>query len=189
MPESDDPIRDDAPNHKGQASSSPHGEVRPPDGPIENPSIRYEERDVPFRWVLIGAVVGSCVGAALFGLVYLFFRADTDRLASRRESEFPLAEHPSDVPPAEPRLEQIDRLAGNARENVYLRESAKEDQLDSYGETEEKGFVHIPIRRALESLAGHLPVRKAPPPGPSKDNGLVDSGESNSGRMLRGAPR
>jgi hypothetical protein len=193
MPESDEPIRDETPNHQpnhaGQAGSLPHEDVLDPDGRIEHPSIHYEDRDVTFRWVLIVAIVGVCVGAALFGLVYAFFRADTDRLASRRESEFPLAEHPSEVPPPEPRLEQIDRLAGIARENIFLRESAKENQLDSYGETQEQGFVHIPIGRALESLAGHLPVRKEPPPGPSKDNGLVDSGASNSGRMLRGAPR
>jgi hypothetical protein len=187
MPESDEPILNDQPNPTSPPAEEE--EVRHADGRMEHPAIHYEERDVPFRGVLFGVIVGSCVGIALFGLVYLFFRADTDRLASRRESEFPLAEHPSDVPPPEPRLEQIDRLAGVPRENVYLRESAKEDQLDRYGETEEKGFVHIPIRRALESLAGQLPVRKAPPPGPTKDNGLVDSGESNSGRMLRGAPR
>jgi hypothetical protein len=186
MPESDEPIRDDQSNPALPAGEE---EVLHSDGRIENPSIRYEERDVSFRGVLIVAIIGTCIGVALFGLVYLFFRADTDRLASRRESEFPLAEHPSEEPPREPRLEQIDHLAGVARENAYLRESAKEDQLDSYGETKEKGFVHVPIRRALESLVGHLPVRKESPPGPGKDNGLVDSGESNSGRMFRGAPR
>lgn len=155
---------------------------------LEHPSIRYERRDVPFRWVLAVAIVSTCIGAAIFLLVYAFFRADTARLASRRESEFPLAEHPSHELPPEPRLEQLDRLPGLARENVYLMEAAKEDQLDRYGATKETGFVHIPIRRAMQSLAGQLPVRKEPPV-PTKDNGLIDSGASNSGRLLRGAPQ
>jgi hypothetical protein len=159
-----------------------------PDGNPAHPSIQFEPRDVQFRWVLIVSISFFCVGAVIFVLVYAFFRVDTARLASRRESEFPLAEHPSDALPAEPRLEEVDRLAGIARENVYLSLAAKEDQLRLYGETKEKGFVHIPIRRAMETLAGHLPVRKEQPPA-AKDNGLVDSGASNSGRMFRGASR
>ena len=90
--------------------------------------------------------------------------------------------------PQKPRLEEVDRLAGIASENVYLRLAAKEEYLSRYGETAEKGFVHIPIRRAMETLAGHLPVRKEQPAA-TKDNGLVDSGASNSGRMFRGASR
>lgn len=154
---------------------------------VEHPSIKFEQRDISFRWVLIVAIAFFGVGAAMFILVFEFYRADTKRLASRRESEFPLAEHPSTALPASPRLEQIDRLAGIPAENVYLRLSAKEDQLELYGETGEKGFVHIPIRRAMESLAGRLPVRKHSPTG-GKDYGLVDFGASNSGRMFRGSP-
>lgn len=188
MTESGEPLRDEPSIQAGQAGGLPHEEQRNVDAKLEHPSVSYEPRDVPFRGVLVVAIAGVCIGAAIFGLVYAFFRADTNRLASRRESEFPLAEHPSNELPAEPRLEQIDRLSGIPRENVYLRLSAKEDQLDRYGETKEKGFLHIPIDRAMQSLAGHLPVRKEPP-GASKDNGLIDSGASNSGRMIRGAPR
>jgi hypothetical protein len=152
----------------------------------ENPSIAFEHRDVPFRGVLIIAIVGTGIGAAIFALVYWFFLADTRRLAYRRESEFPLAEHPSNALPARPRLEEVDRMEGAPSEDVYRRLLAQEEQLEAYGETKEKGFVHIPIRRAMETLADHLPVRKARPP-TSKNNGLVDSGASNSGRMFRGA--
>jgi hypothetical protein len=153
----------------------------------ENPSIKYEHRDVPFRGILMIAIIGVAVGAAIFALVYAFFRADTDRLAYRRESEFPLAEHPSNALPAKPRLEEVDRIEGVPGEDVFRRLFAQEQLLESYGETKEKGFVHIPIGRAMESLAGQLPVRKERPP-TSKDNGLVDSGASNSGRLFRGAP-
>ena len=81
----------------------------------------------------------------------------------------------------------MDRLAGIKSENVYIRQLASEDQLNRYGKSQEKGYVHIPISRAMQLLADHLPVRKQIQ-GTTKDNGLVDSGASNSGRMLRGAP-
>ena len=67
------------------------------------------------------------------------------------------------------------------------RLAAQEKALNSYGPTAEKGFVHIPIQQAIKAVAGKLPVRKQPP-GQSRrnDSGLMDSGESNSGRMFRG---
>jgi hypothetical protein len=188
MAESGEPIREQPSNDAEQPGHLPPEEVRTGNTELEHPSVNYERRDVPFRWVLLVAIVSVSVGAVIFALVYAFFRADTDRLASRRESEFPLAEHPSNELPVRPRLEEVDRRAGDAREDVYLRLLAKEDQLERYGETQEKGFVQIPIRRAMESFAGKLPVRNQPP-GPSKDNGLLDSGASNSGRIYRGAPR
>lgn len=150
----------------------------------ENQSISFEHRDVPFRPVLIIAIVGVGIGAAIFALVYAFFCADTDRLAYRRESEFPLAEHPSNALPARPILEQVEREEGKPGEDVYQRLLAQEAQLETYGDANEKGFVHIPIRQAIASVAGQLPVRKERPAA-SKDNGLVDSGASNSGRMFR----
>ena len=188
MAESNEPRPDESPPETSEGTIFRHGEEQTPDGKPAHPSIKFEPRDVPFRWVLAVSIAFVCIGAVIFSLVYAFFRVDTARLASRRESEFPLAEHPSNALPAKPRLEEVDRLAGIASENVYLRMAAKEDQLNLYGETKEKGFVHIPIRRAMESLAGNLPVRKEQPAS-SKDQGLVDSGASNSGRMFRGASR
>jgi hypothetical protein len=185
MVEQHEPLPEQPPNPVGGVS----GTDEPNDGvELAHPSIQYERRDVPFRWVLVVAIAFVFVGGAIFMLVYAFFRADTDRVASRRESEFPLAEHPSDALPVAPRLEEIDRLNGLPQENVYLQLLAKETELERYGKTSEKGFVHIPISRAMESLAGHLPVRKQPPTD-TKDNGLLDSGASNSGRMFRGAPQ
>jgi hypothetical protein len=185
-----------------ESSESPH--AQPPSGPVHpgipaqegeftseaehgHSTIDYERKDVPFRWILVGAVAFIGIGFGMFVLIYTFFLADTAHLATRRDSEFPLAEHPSEALPAEPRLEEIDRLNNSPRENVYQRLEAREDQLDLYGATQEQGYVRIPIRRAMESLAGHLPVRMDQP-APGKDNGLVDSGASNSGRLFRGAP-
>jgi hypothetical protein len=188
MAESNEPRPDEPTPGAPEGAISRRGEEHTPDGKPAHQSIKFEPRDVPFRWVLVVSIAFFCIGAVIFSLVYAFFRVDTARLASRRESEFPLAEQPSNALPAEPRLEEVDRLAGIARENVYLRLAAKEEYLSRYGETAEKAFVRIPIRRAMETLVGHLPVRKEQPAA-TKDNGLVDSGASNSGRMFRGASR
>src|ERR1700685_190109 len=130
MSDSDEPIRDE-PRKEAEAHRHPAAETTPRENgseePAENPEIRYEVKDVRFRGVLIATVAGACIAALIIGLVYAFFRADTNRLALRRESNFPLAEHPSETPPPEPRLEQIDRVAGNQRENVFLSETAKEN--------------------------------------------------------------
>jgi hypothetical protein len=89
--------------------------------------------------------------------------------------------------PPEPRLEQLDRMAGNT-ENSDVSKSlaAKEKVLNSFGPTTEKGFVHIPIQQAMKAVAGKLPARKEPQPPTVANQGLLEAGESNSGRMFRG---
>jgi hypothetical protein len=183
MDESNAPLHDSASGQPMQAQQTEHeggGEYR-------HPSVSYEPRDAPFRWILVVAIGFLCLLAGLFAAIHAYFRADMTHLSVRRQSDFPLAEHPSTALPVGPRLEQIDRIAGISRPNVFLRQLAKEAQLSRYGRTEEKGFVHIPIGRAMQLLAGHLPVRANRSSG-GKDNGLVDFGASNSGRMFRGAP-
>ena len=87
--------------------------------------------------------------------------------AAIKQSPYPLAPAPSHAPcRAEPRLEQIDRLAGVETPNVYEREAAKLQTLNSYGPTAEEGFVHIPIERAMQLMveqtdaAGRGPNRR-----------------------------
>jgi hypothetical protein len=157
---------------------------------LRHPSVSYERRDAPFGWILVVAVCFVCLLAGVFAGIYAYFWADMTHLSVRRESEFPLAEHPSTALPVGPRLESIDQMAGISRPNVFLRQLAKEEQLKHYGPTQEKGFVHIPIDRAMQFMqlsAEYFPVRAKPPSG-GKDNGLVDYGASNSGRMFRGTP-
>ena len=102
-----------------------------------------------------------------------------------KKSGFPLAaSQNADLPP-EPRLEQLDRKADIVTPDVYLREAAKERTLHSYGPTEDKAYIHVPIERAMKLVANKLPVRKEKEDR-SKEDGLIDAGESNSGRMLRG---
>lgn len=169
-------------------------EIRPPGGetpPLpEHPDVRSEPTDANFRailFILIGSVV---VGAIIYGLVTVFFNDWQGHEAAVKQSPFPLAPGPSTALPAGPRLEQIDRMAGIERPNVNERFTTKEEVLNSYGPTDEEGFVHIPIERAMKMLENKLPARAEPPADQSRrSDGLVDSGEPNSGREFRGRPR
>jgi hypothetical protein len=164
-------------------------EIRHPDGRIEHPSVRSEKTDVSFRWI-VSLLVGAMVLAAVIHYaVLLFFYGYNDYQSELRKSPYPLAPAPSGKLPPEPRLEQLDRMEGIERANVYVREATKEAVLTSYGPTPEKGFVHVPIDRAIKHLVGKLPARKEQAESGRRDSGLVDAGEPNSGRIFRGRPK
>ncbi len=81
-------------------------------------------------------------------------------------------------------------MAGIERPNVYERQASREEILNSYGPTTEEGFVHIPIERAMKMLENKLPARAEPPADQTRrSDGLVDSGEPNSGGIFRGGRR
>jgi hypothetical protein len=157
---------------------------------LENPSVRHEKSDASFAWIL-GIVLGAAAfGAIIYGVVLWFFHDYQGYQAEIKKSPFPLARTPSTALPAEPRLEPLDRARGVESSNVFERQETKEKRLAGVGPTREKGFVHIPIDRAMKYLAGKLKGRKKPPAGiGDRDNGLVGGGEPNSGRKLRGASR
>ncbi len=165
-------------------------EIRYADGRIEHPHVRHERTDVRFRPVLISIVIAMCFAAFVHWVILEFFYSYRGYQQAIKQSPFPVApspgvaEDPRRIP--EPRLEQVDRLAGVARENVYERQLAKEKELHGYGPTEETGYVHVPIERAMDRLAGQLPARHESADGRRRDGGLVDAGEPNSGRMFRG---
>jgi hypothetical protein len=160
-------------------------EIHYPDGRIEHPAVRYEHRDASFRGVALVLIGLMCVASFHFYMVLWFYHRYAGYEAAIKRSPFPLAAEPSEQLPRSPRLEQVDRLANIKSPDVSLREGVREQVLQSYGATSEKGFVHIPIDRAMELLANKLPARKGQPAKPPRDNGLVDSGASNSGRMFR----
>lgn len=176
------------PRAETAAETEKQPEVHHPDGRMEHPWVEYEKRDARFPQVAIVMVVIGVVGALQAYAVLCFFRGQEHSQAEQKKSPYPLAPDSSTQAPLEPRLEQIDRLKGVARENVYRRELAKELVLHSYGETADDGFVHIAIEQAMEAVAGELKVRDEPA-GPHHDRGLIDSGESNSGRLFRREPR
>jgi hypothetical protein len=163
----------------------------PSDEPSARHEVQYERTDVSFRGILIGAVVGVVVAAGMFLVVRAFFWTALDSVAAGQGGPTSDLERPLGGLPPEPRLEQLDRSAGTPASNVATWEMGKEKRLESYGPSDEKGFVRIPLQRAMDLTAGHLPARKPdrqPKEGsPAKDRGLVDGGESNSGRMFRQA--
>jgi hypothetical protein len=164
-------------------------EIRHPDGRIEHPSVRSEKSDASFRWIL-GLLIGSLVLAVVIhGVTWWFFHDYNDYQSRLSKSPFPLAPAPSKQLPPEPRLEQLDRMEVIQSPNLFVREATKEAILQGYGPTPEKGFVHVPIERAIKHLAGKLPANKDKADATRRDNGLLDAGEPNSGRLFRGKPQ
>jgi hypothetical protein len=169
------------------ADSNPPIEVHHADGNIEHPLVRYEITDVRWQRVVVGILVAAGLAALHF---YVVLKYHNYRQQSQRElyrSSFPLAQRPTAKLPDHPRLEPLDQTSGTGHSEFARGLAAQERLLRSAGLADEEGFVHIPIDRAMEILADTLPVRDSQPPGPVKDNGLVDGGEPNSGRLLRGA--
>jgi len=156
---------------------------------IENPAVRYEPRDIGVRGVLVLMVVACGVLVVIAYVVWRFYWFQAGGREAIRPSPYAMTPGvPAPLPP-EPRLEQVDRMAGIETSSAAKLLSAKEKVLNSYGPAAEKGFVHIPIQQAMktvaaEARAGKLGERRPSPP--AKDQGLLDSGESNSGRVFRG---
>jgi hypothetical protein len=158
-----------------------------PDGRMTHPEVRYERSDASFVWIL-GLILGAMAFAALVHyLVLVFFFDYRDYQSAIKKSPFPLAPGISDVLPRQPHLEPLDRLEKVERSNVYVREANREEVLNSYGLTNEEGFVHVPIQEAMKYLENKLPARAAPADR-QRDSGLVDAGESNSGRLFHRRP-
>jgi hypothetical protein len=188
-------------------------------GHTENPLVHYEHTDASFPWIRGFVIGGIVVGVIIFVGVWLFlegYKAHEDRA---RKSPFPLAPKPSKSLPKAPQLEQLDRLAGIDRPNVYKREAAKLSVLDSYDWNfpttllglsaggnpfdiaavvgTRNGFTHIPIKHAMELLAEDKQFRETWLPSRpelsadqrKRSEGLVDAGEPNSGRMFRGGEK
>jgi hypothetical protein len=159
-------------------------ETHTPAGTPENQSVRYEPTDANFRWIM-GIVLVSIILAALIQIgIAGFLRVSKARQDSIKASHFPRAKKPSNTMPPEPRLEQLNRL--EALETHPISKT-NENELHQFGPTDQQGYVHIPIERAIELIPDQLPVRKNQP---SEDqlrhqNGLVGDGESNSGRLFR----
>jgi hypothetical protein len=159
-----------------------------PAGGLQHPAVRYEHSDASFRWIL-----GIIMGAVLFAAIILFailrvFYDYRDYEASIKRSNYPLAPAQAESLPPQPRLEQVNRMAGIERGNVYLREAEKEAVLHSYGSAGD-GYVHIPIDGAMDYLADKLRARKGRSTAEQarRQNGLVGDGASNSGRKFRGS--
>jgi hypothetical protein len=174
-------------------------ERRPPEGdgqaPDEllHPTVQYEHSDASFAKIL-AIIIGALILAGIIHyVVWQFFVEYRGYEATINASHYPLGHERSGHLPPEPRLEQINRMSAIESGNIYLREGSKLDVLNGYGPAaDESGYVHIPIGRAMDVLANEkkLLSRQEPPAEQRRrQNGLVDSGESNSGRLFREKPR
>jgi hypothetical protein len=156
----------------------------PPEQPHEPPRRGHERSDASFPWI------ASLLGAALVVtiVVYLidvwFFRARRAATDEASRSAFPLAPKPSEELPKKPRLEQVDKMAGIEKGDIYKREEAELKILSSYG-TPKEGFVRVPIEQAIRYMAEQKLGRKEADDVGARANGLVTGGESNSGREFR----
>jgi hypothetical protein len=161
-------------------------EIHHPDGRIEHPDVKFEPKDIRFGWILTIIIAACCVAVTHYFLVWKFYGWQRSAQAAIKAAPYVPAIIPSSQLPPQPRLEQLDQMAGVESSNVFKRLAAKEKFLNSYGPTSDKDFVHIPIRQAIKAIAGRLPVREESQKCINKDAGLMDSGQSNSGRIFRG---
>ncbi|MCE5268156.1 MAG: hypothetical protein LLG00_09755 [Planctomycetaceae bacterium] len=152
----------------------------------EHPGVHFERKDVRFGCLLAALLAAGCVLVGLSYTIWQFYWWQAGVHEREGRSPYPMAPAPSTRLPREPRLEQLERMARVESDTLSSRLAAQQRVLDSYGPSGEKGFVHIPIEQAIKAVAGRLPVRHKPPEAPVKSRGLVNSGDSNSGRMFRG---
>ena len=151
------------------------------DEPIEHPAARYERSDARFGWIMAVIVAAVCLACVHYYVMWSFYLDREQQQQAAKTSRYPLAPKPLTSLPPEPRLEQLDRVSGIETRNTNRRELTSEQTLAHYGPTAEKGYIHVPIERAMELVIPELPVRKQTEEGPAKDNGLLDAGAPNSG--------
>ena len=105
------------------------------------------------------------------------FRKEAYAVLKRAITAIDIYDHPGEVRLDERRLsEDLGVSRTPIREAVTL--------------LEQEGFVRIPVERAMKLLENKLPARAAPPAEQAeRSGGLVNAGESNSGRMFRKGAR
>jgi hypothetical protein len=151
----------------------------------EHSGVQYEPIDVSLSRIINLLVIALCVLAGTFYGTWLFFTSREHAQEEVKRSPFPLAAGPSTALPPQPRLEQLDRMTPAESQAVDIDLMKQEQELHRYGKSADKGFVQVPIEQAIKAVAAKLPVAKGSSPG-RDGNGLVDDGQSNSGRMFRG---
>jgi hypothetical protein len=144
--------------------------------------VRWERRDVGFWPVAVFVAVSVALGAGHLALNWYFFKTEKPTVT---EQELVTIERRARLP-VQPRLEQLKRTADIATDRGTLMASDLV-RLTEFGETEDEGFVHIPIEVAIEQVVTRLPVR-ASAEEDYRAEGLVTGGESNSGRVFRRQP-
>jgi hypothetical protein len=171
---------------------------RPASQVPRHPDAPYEEKDLHVGPILALLVATACVFATMFAVDWYFFHAQKRSEAQKKKSPYPFATRATSSLPQAPRLDQIDRMEEQPGQRYADQLAEMERQLHASGPADEKGFVHIPIERAMKEIVKQLPLRKGPPAQafpkeaapqrPGWQEKPVHPGDSNSGRMLPGTP-
>lgn len=165
--------------HLDQSHAGPI-ELRHSDGRIEHPSVGHEQVDlnlfsVAVTLVFLGLALMT-VGVGTGWLLHGEARLRSERFAAATWS-------PNVDLPRQPRLEPLEpQIPASA--SFVAGEQAAEARLHGHAPASETGFVQIPIDKAIDQVAKELRAQ-GPIKAPAKSQGLVGSGDSNSGRMLR----
>lgn len=151
-----------------------------------NSSVHFD-RSEPSLLGVIGVLLAIAITFGLTGLVAWWF---VESYMTPAEADVAHSSYttPSGPLPKEPRLEPLDRYKSDMEGDVFARERTMENTLHSYGTTSDHGFVHIPIDKAIKIVITKLPSQPRSSPNVFKSYGLVEGGESNSGRAYQEAP-
>ncbi len=157
------------------------------DGRVEHPDSPYEEKDLHVGPILALLIATGCIFAVMFAVDLYFFHA-TGTIRSPRKRRR-LIHLPST--PRVPCRRRRDWTRSTAWKNS--RAKAMPTSLPKWsgnctprpGRPTRKGSSIFPSSRAMKEIVKQLPLRKGPP---EKAAEPVHAGESNSGRMLPGAP-
>ena len=110
-------------------------------------------------------VAGSCRRDRSVLGVWYFFRIEERRPGRATRVALSAGARPVTPCRRDPRLEQIDRMAGRHERRRPSNSWRKvEGTCTVTGRPAEKGFVHIPIEQAMKPSPSNLPVRKRSPP-------------------------
>jgi hypothetical protein len=87
--------------------------------------------------------------------------------------------------PKEPRLEPL--AAGQPNNAFHAIEQERLARLNSFGPTDEPGYVHVPIEYAMRRVESELQGSGSQPAAAAnqKSKGLKYAGDANSGRVFR----
>lgn len=117
-------------------------------------TLRHEPTDIHTRPLRIAAIIGGVslivICLALWGLFSYF--ANTATQPDRELVTDEVRKTASTAP--EPRIQGVPEFHGNVpRADMEQLRRESEQRLSSYGKSDEKGFVRIPIDRAMQIMA------------------------------------
>jgi hypothetical protein len=126
-----------------QALDTSHGETP-----------RHEPTDIHTRPLRIAAIIGGVAMIVICLMLLLLFKY-YERTATQPDKELVHTQIRTAVPTApEPRIQGVPRFHDNVpRADMDQLRAESQQRLQSYGKSDDAGFVRIPIDRAIEILA------------------------------------